>query len=162
MLKSLHLLPIDGLLDSSTEGLAELDLALRSVVAGTCYWSKSVQASLHACLTPTAISQLLTPTEQIIFSVLGGGCDDDVAAAKLCLKAGTINSARRAIHRKLKIQHRGDLVRIAVESGFVRLLAAGTFRPAFAMMLSACSSRKIPHSSCEVTMEAPSASCVML
>jgi DNA-binding NarL/FixJ family response regulator len=159
--ESLRALPIDGLLDTASEGLREFDAAVRSVMAGVPYWSPAVRSLLLQCMTPTAICRRLTPTEQVVFSVLGGGLDDELAAAELGMTASAVHGVRRDLHRKLKIQHRGDLMRVAAQTGFVRFSSECVSHPAFAILLSQCSSRKIPQAAQRVTMELPSASCAM-
>ena len=75
-----------------------------------------------------------------VLSILGDGCDDDVAAATLDLKRSTIQSAGRDLHGKLGIQRRPELVRISAQLGFVRVSAAGVFRPALRFTLGALAS----------------------
>lgn len=162
ILESLRTLPIKGMCDSRNDGLDEIEQALRSIAEGKPHWSSSALTALQGCVTATTIHRLLTPTEQLTFSILGDGCDDEVAAEKLNLTAASVGSLRREIHRKLKLQHRGELMRLAVQTGFVRISKTGIFRPAFATMLSLCSSRKIPRAGLPVTLEAPSASCAII
>ena len=63
------------------------------------------------------------------------------AASKLGLSPATIGTVRRNLHRKLGIQHRGELVRIAAQNGFVRFTPAGIVRPGFALLVAACQRR---------------------
>jgi hypothetical protein len=44
---------------------------------------------------------------------------------------------RRGLHRKLGVQHRGELVRVAAQKGFVRFTPDGVERPGFALLTAA-------------------------
>jgi DNA-binding CsgD family transcriptional regulator len=97
---------------------------------------------------------MLSATEHLIFAVIGDGSDDQVAADQLNLRPSTIQSVRRELHRKLGIQHKGDLVRLAVLHGYVRFTAEGVQRPGFSSLFAAyqkssCSGRPWPRAAGE-------------
>ena len=138
LLARLWAMPIYGVFDPLGEGLKRFAHALRSVVAGTPYWSASVLERVQQhCLSPDSICRCLTPTEQLVLSVIGDGCDDDTAAKCLGLKPSGVLSVRRDLHRKLGIHHKGDLVRLAVQQGFVQLMPDSVDHPGYAALIAA-------------------------
>ena len=70
-----------------------------------------------------------------MFSVIGDGCDDKVAAARLGLRESSVHSVRRELHRKLGAQHRGELIRLAAQRGYVRFTAESVQYPGQAILL---------------------------
>lgn len=132
---ALRTLPIDGAFDSAEETPAAFVEALRAVVDGARYWSPSITRQLQRlAAAPTALFRMLTDFEQVVLSVIGDGCDDAEAAEELGLSPATISTVRRGLHRKLGVQHRGELVRIAAQKGFVRFTPDGVERPGFALL----------------------------
>jgi DNA-binding CsgD family transcriptional regulator len=87
--------------------------------------------------TPAARFRQLTAFEQVVLSVVGDGCDDIEAARRLSLSPATISTVRRGLHRKLHVQHRGELVRLAAQAGFVRFTPEGVERPGFGLLTAA-------------------------
>lgn len=145
LLAILRLLPIHGVFDSNTEGREQMEIAFRLVAKGERYWSASVLERLCREEVPAnSISRMLSATEHLVFAVIGDGCDDKVAAEKLNLRPSTIHSVRRELHRKLGVQHKGELVRLAVQYGYVRITAAGVQRPGFSALLAACNRLQPP------------------
>jgi DNA-binding NarL/FixJ family response regulator len=141
--ESLASLPLDGVFDTNGSQLGEFAGALRSVAAGRGYWSASLDLKPRKPVrdrTATADSYL-TPVEQLVLSVIGDGSDDRQAAERLGIKDSSVHSVRRELHRKLGAQHRGELVRHAVQRGFVRFTDEGVQRPGYAMLLSNCPRR---------------------
>jgi DNA-binding NarL/FixJ family response regulator len=147
VLAALRGLAIDGVFDSSTERPGELVTALRAISTGGRYWSQSALDHMHHVGSgSTAIFRLLTSFEQVVLSVIGDGCDNTVAARTLKLSPATVSTVRRELHRKLGVQHRGELVRIAAQHGFVRFTAAGVIRPGFGIMCAAYQERRTKRS----------------
>jgi len=145
---ALRALAVPGAFDPASEEIAGLARALLAVVEGGGYWSPSLLQQARECLSPRGIGRLLTPTEQLVFSVIGDGSDDETAARCLGVKAGMVLVVRRELHRKLRVQHRGELLRAAIQHGFVRITAAGSIRPGFRMLEAACLARKGRPGSC--------------
>jgi DNA-binding NarL/FixJ family response regulator len=138
-LETLRGLPINGVFDPTCDGLGEFAAALRTVVSGGHYWSASVLACVAArAIHPRSLCRILTAREQVVLAVIGEGCDDEQAAEQLGLRASAVHSMRRKLHRKLGINHRGELVRLAVQHGFVQFTPDGVMRPGFAQLLAAC------------------------
>jgi DNA-binding NarL/FixJ family response regulator len=111
---------------------------MRSVAAGSRYWSPAVARRMRqVAAAPSALFRILTAFEQLVLSVIGDGCDDVEAARRLGLSPSTISTVRRGLHRKLGVQHRGELVRVAAQQGFVRFTPDGVERPGFALLSAA-------------------------
>lgn len=143
VLSALRTLSVEGVFDSASESADELKTALRAIAGGRRYWSQTLVDHMHRVgSASTALFRLLTPFEQVVFSVIGDGCDNTVAAEKLHLSPATVSTVRRELHRKLGVQHRGDLVRVAAQHGFVRFTSAGVVRPGFTMMCAAYEARR--------------------
>jgi DNA-binding NarL/FixJ family response regulator len=139
VLSALRTLPIQGVLDSSIDPPERLVFALGLIATGGRYWSPNlVQRLQEFHLGPNSLFRLLTAAEQLVLSIIGDGCDDVAAAEKLGLSPSTVSTVRRELHRKLGVQHRGELVRVAAQNGFVRFTPTGVVRPGFAMLAAAC------------------------
>lgn len=131
----LRSLPVKGIFDSGTQGAGELEMALRHLAAGRWYWSPRIlERILRQHVGSNSIFRRLTAFERIVLTVLGGGNDDASAAAMLDVSPETIGSVRRDLHRKLGVQHRGELIRVAAQTGFVHFTPAGIVRPGFAVL----------------------------
>lgn len=135
LLSSLKKLPVAGVFDTEAEDFIAFEKALRLVTDGVPYWSASLAEALQKQFGVGSMSwRHLTPTEQLVFSAIGDGSDDEEAALMLGLKPGTILSVRKELHHKLGIRHRGELVRRAAQYGVVHMSAAGVVRPGYAML----------------------------
>ena len=143
VLAALRSLTIDGVFDSATERPGEFVTALRAIAKGERYWSQSVLEHMHrGGSASTALFRLLTTFEQVVLSVIGDGCDNNAAARALNLSPATVSTVRRELHRKLGVQHRGELVRVAAQHGFVRFTASGVVRPGFGIMCAAYEAKR--------------------
>jgi DNA-binding NarL/FixJ family response regulator len=132
LLTMLRTLAIGGVFDSNSEGREQLGSAIQHVIEGRTYWSSGILRSLAEMSSqPGAVCRLLTVSEQLVFSVIGDGSDDATGARRLGLRPSTVHAIRRELHRKLGVQQRGDLVRAAVQFGFVRFTRSGVVRPGF-------------------------------
>lgn len=139
----LRTLPIAGVFDTASEDSAQFERALRAIVSDGAYWSPSVVAYLtRQCLSPHSLYRQLTPTERLVLAVLGDGSDDKVAANRLGLRPATILSIRRDLYRKLGVHHRGELMRVAAQSGLVRFTPEGVKQSGFAIVLTAWQAQK--------------------
>lgn len=143
VLTTLQTMPIRGILDTAAESPESLEIALRLVLAGESYWSPSVGARLRRMLPRSqSVCQHLSMTEQLVLSVVGDGSDDATAAEALGLSPATVSTIRQKLHRKLHVQHRGELIRVAAQNGFVRFTPAGVVRPGFSLLAAECLARK--------------------
>lgn len=156
VLAALRGLAIDGVFDSASERPGEFITALRAISAGGRYWSQSVLDHMQRTgSSSTALFRLLTVFEQVVLSVIGDGCDNTVAARTLKLSPATVSTVRRELHRKLGVQHRGELVRVAAQHGFVRFTAAGVVRPGFGIMCAAYQARRAKRAETQTDTAAP-------
>jgi DNA-binding NarL/FixJ family response regulator len=143
VLAALRSLSVEGAFDSASGDTDEFTVALNMVAAGKRYWSQSILDHMHRVGSASdALFRLLTTFEQVVLSVIGDGCDNTVAAQTLDLSPATVSTVRRELHRKLGVQHRGELVRVAAQHGFVRFTASGVVRPGFALMCAAYQARR--------------------
>lgn len=143
-LAGLRALAVPGVFDSGSENAGHLLNAIRAVANGAPYWSPSlIERVRQFQSSPNSVFRVLTAGEQLVLSIIGDGSDDVEAARHLGLRASTVASVRRNLHRKLGVQHRGELVRIAAQNGFVRFTFNGVERPGFGMLTAACQSRVI-------------------
>ncbi|MSU60246.1 MAG: response regulator transcription factor [Pedosphaera sp.] len=143
VLAALKSLSIEGVFDSAAEPPVRLAAALQVVARGALYWSPSIVDHLRRVGSASnAWFRMLTAFEQVVLSVVGGGCDDAMAAQELGLSPATVSTVRRELHRKLGVQHRGELVRVAAQQGFVRFTPTGVVRPGFALLSAAYEARR--------------------
>lgn len=138
----LRALDINGAFDSAMEAPEAFSDALRMVAAGGRYWSPSILRRLKEGGDATVCLRCLTTLEQLVLSAIGDGTDDPTAAIALSLSPSTVSTVRRDLHRKLGVQHRGELVKIAAQLGFVRFTSAGVIRPGFTSSLAAYHARR--------------------
>jgi DNA-binding NarL/FixJ family response regulator len=143
VLSALRNLPVQGVFDSTAEHREKFIEAVAAVAGGRRYCSPTLAAAEEPAAGPRdPYSNILTTAEQMVLSIIGDGCDDETAADRLGLSASTISTVRRSLHRKLRLQHRGELVRFAAQSGFVRFTPSGVLRTGFGMLTAAHWSRK--------------------
>jgi DNA-binding NarL/FixJ family response regulator len=141
LLTGLRMLPIRGAFDSTGEDAEQLAVALQTVAGGDFYWSRSLLDRMSADATASH-ARMLTTSEQLVLSVLGSGVDNASAARELGLSTGTVASVRRDLHRKLGVQHRGELMRMAAQNGFVQFTPFGIVRPGYTLLTAAHQARK--------------------
>jgi len=112
---------IQGYVDKNQQSLEVLKTAIQTVVAGGVYFTPIVQDVRRAHRRdPVAFPKILSDREQELLSLLGRGLNDQEAAAKLGVKPQTIHSHRRNILHKLNLSGTKQLVRYALDHGFVR------------------------------------------
>jgi DNA-binding NarL/FixJ family response regulator len=112
------------------------------VADGHGYWSPSLLARIREHFAAAfPVSRVLTPLEVMVLSVLGAGLDDESAAERLGMRPSSVHSVRRQLHHKLGLQHRGDLMRFALEYGFVRFTETGVTHPGLGILRDACRPR---------------------
>ena len=143
LLSALRSLPIHGVFDSAVEHPEQFLLAIQAVAQRDQYWSRSILDRIRSdSANGSSFSRLLTVSEQLILSVIGGGSDNVAAAIELGLSPATVSSVRRDLHRKLGVQHRGELMRIAAQTGFVQFTPLGVVRPGFSILTAEHQARK--------------------
>jgi DNA-binding NarL/FixJ family response regulator len=114
--------PIQGYVDKNFQSTEVLRQAIKAVVAGNVYFTSVVQETRRALgRNPHSFNKVLSEREQELLALLGRGLDDDEAGSQLGLTAQTVHSHRRNILRKLDLSGTKQLIRFALEHGFVRL-----------------------------------------
>lgn len=137
VITALRTLEVDGVFDSSTDGVENIGCALRLLlVERGHYWSPSLKEWFARPNAAHVLLRNLTPTERLILAAVGDGSDDATAAEFLGMKPSAVQAVRRSLHDKLHIQQKGELVRVAAQYGFVRFTAAGAVRVGFGMLLA--------------------------
>ena len=143
LLLALRTQKIHGLFDTANEAPGAFARALESVANGGRYWSETILERIRRHLAAAnSPAQALTPGEEVMLAVIGDGCDDATAAEILGLSPATVATVRRTLHLKLGVQHRGELVRLAAQYGYVRFTPHGVTRPGFALMMAAFRTRR--------------------
>lgn len=70
------------------------------------------------------------------------GADNASVACALGVSEHTVGTMRRNLHHKLKLRHKGDVVRFAMENGFVRFSRGTLSLPGFAHLRAVYHSRR--------------------
>lgn len=137
VLSALHESRAHGVFDSCEYGPDDLREALRMVLAGGMFWSGSArEALLSDTQSGAVLLRCLTPTEQLVFAVIGDGSDDNEAADRLSMSSVAVRSHRKRLYAKLGINHRGQLIRLAMCHGFVRVSGERVVQPGFGLLRS--------------------------
>lgn len=125
---------VNGFLDKDSQPVVILAEAIREVMAGRQYLSPVVrQVKLVLRNDPQSFTKLLTEREVELLGLIGGGYSDDEIAARFALRAITVKNHRRNIMSKLGLHSTPELMRYALEKGFVRVrrrrpVGAGTIQ----------------------------------
>jgi len=142
LLAILRDLDVLGAFDSTVEEPQRLAVALQTVAHGAHYWSKSILAEVAELIGPGSLYRRLTAFERRVLAAIGSGNDDRDAASELGLSPATIATVRRDLHRKLDVRHRGELVRLAAQQGFVRFLPRRVSKPGSTVVAASYQSKK--------------------
>ncbi len=158
-----------GAVDSRSDGAIGLADAIRRIGCGGAYWSQSFLEILRGEGPNGHVQRVLSAAELYVFAVLGDGSDDQTGAEFLGLTLQSVHAYRKRIHQKLRLQHKGQLVSLAIRCGLVRFTERGVERPGIEALRSRCvfRSRQEPgprgylpmqadSSLCSVAAEAPS------
>jgi DNA-binding NarL/FixJ family response regulator len=134
--RTLHLLrqlPINGFFDAAEDEEEVLHDAIWEVANGGSYYSPALRISQAGrfASVPT-LHKILSETELHVLSVIADGSDDRQASGVLGLRPTTVHTHRRNIMRKLSVQTRAQLMRVAIQRGVVRFTAEKVIRPGFA------------------------------
>ncbi len=148
-------LRLAGIFDQETQGVETLATALGEIAAGRDYWSPGVMAAMiQQRFASDSVLRVLTPTERMVLAVIGDGRDDAGAAAILPLTEGSVRAARESLHHKLEVQHKGELVALATEYGFVIRTPRGIIRPGLARLIA---THRLPNRSLRSNNQRPAA-----
>lgn len=144
---------VAGFFDCSVEEGSNLITAVRRVASGGVYFTA---AAHHARGAGPMLAQILSPTEMRVLAVIGDGASDQEATDQLNLSATTIHTHRQRIMRKLGIQSRAALMRVAIERGIVRFGVDRVFRPGMKRLLAAHGPAPATPATCPGAVAAPS------
>lgn len=106
--------------------VAELELALQTVLAGGKYFSKDVGLLTESdeyrntvTLEAQQINRILTEREKEILQLICQEMSNQQIAQKLFLSVGTVDTHRKNIIQKLGVTNTVGLVRYAIKSGLI-------------------------------------------
>lgn len=106
--------------------VAELELALQTVLAGGKYFSKDVGSLTDSdeyrntvTIEAQQISRILTEREMEILQLICREMSNQQIAQKLFLSVGTVDTHRKNIIQKLGVTNTVGLVRYALKSGLI-------------------------------------------
>jgi DNA-binding NarL/FixJ family response regulator len=114
-----------GVFNVLADGLENFLCALREIASGRSYWSAGLQHARGKLKEVQQRLALLTPTENLIFALMGDGSDDASVSATLRMRLSSVRAVRKSLHAKLGIQRKGKLVSAAVQYGFVGVTNSG-------------------------------------
>jgi DNA-binding NarL/FixJ family response regulator len=120
----------DGIYDGRMEGLEHLGPALRQVIQHKLYMSPSLVPHLQAPKRKI-LKDLLTPTQQIVLSVIGDGSSNKQACDRLGMAEQTVKTHRKRIMARLGLHEQGELMLFALRNGFVLVTETGVLYPGF-------------------------------
>ena len=123
----------DGIYDTAAEGMDNFGAALDQALDHRLYVSPTFASLINP--PEDRRNARLTATEQRVLSIIGEGADDDEAAAHLGLSKFTINTHRKAIMEKLNVHQKGELIRYAVQKGYVHFTPDRIYRPGFQRLI---------------------------
>jgi two-component system response regulator NreC len=109
-----------GFVDKNTESIDELRKAVEQMGEGNCYYAATVQQNMLIQKTdPNAFSKILTEREQELMCYIGAGASNEKIAEKLNLRPVSVQNHKARIMRKLNLHTTVDLIRYAMQKGFV-------------------------------------------
>jgi len=109
-----------GFVDKNTESIEELQKAVVQMGEGNCYYAATVQQNMLVQHTdPNAFSRVLTEREQELLRHIGSGASNERIAEKLNLRPVSVQNHKSRIMKKLKLHNTVDLIRYAMQKGFV-------------------------------------------
>lgn len=109
-----------GFVDKNTESIEELRNAIDQLAEGNCYYAASVQQNMMVQRNdPDSFSRLLTEREQDMLRYLGCGVSNERIAEAFNLRPVSVQNHRSRIMKKLGLHTTIDLVRYAMQKGFV-------------------------------------------
>ena len=109
-----------GFVDKNTESSEELRRAVYQLGEGNCYYAATVQQNMLIQKTdPNAFSKVLTEREQELLRHFGAGASNEKIAEALDLRPVSVQNHKARIMRKLGLHNTVDLIRYAMQKGFV-------------------------------------------
>lgn len=112
---------VDGFIDKLEQTFEAVCEAIRSVLSGKVYFSptaRRVHAQLRA--DPLAFTKLISNRELEMLTLFGRGLSNEEIARDKGLSPSTVRNHRQNIMGKLGLSSTTQLIRYALEKGFVR------------------------------------------
>ena len=109
-----------GFVDKNTETIDELRKAVEQLGEGNCYYAATVQQNMLIQKTdPNAFSKILTDREQELMRYFGAGASNEKIGERLNLRPVSVQNHKARIMRKLGLHTTVELIRYAMQKGFV-------------------------------------------
>ena len=109
-----------GFVGKNTESIEELKKAVQQLGEGNCYYAATVQQNMLIQKTdPMAFSKILTEREQELLRYFGAGASNEKIAESLNLRPVSVQNHKARIMRKLGLHSTVELIRYAMQKGFV-------------------------------------------
>jgi DNA-binding NarL/FixJ family response regulator len=113
---------LQGFVDKKEQTLGQLSAAIHAVLKGERYLSPAAsKARLAMRNDPVAFDKILSVREQQLLSLFGQGLSNEQIAARVNLSELTVRNHRCRTMAKLGLRTSTELIRYAMEKGFVRL-----------------------------------------
>jgi len=117
---------LHGFVDKKEQTLDALALAINAVLAGERYFSPAAdKARLSLRNNPLAFNKILSLREQQLLILFGRGMSNEEIAGAVHLSELTVRNHRCRIMAKLDLRTSAELIRYALEKGFIRLEMLG-------------------------------------
>ena len=117
---------LSGFVDKKEQTIDHLAAAIRAVMGGERYFSPAaerVRISLRN--NPNAFNKILSAREQHLLGLFGQGLSNGEIAAVVNLSELTVRNHRCRTMAKLGLRTTAELIRYALEKGFIRLETLG-------------------------------------
>jgi len=117
---------LHGFVDKKEQTLDQLATAIKTVNSGERYFSPAAEkARLSLRNDPLAFHKILSVREQQLLALFGRGLSNEEIAASVKLSELTVRNHRCRTMAKLGLRTSAELIRYAIEKGFVRLEMLG-------------------------------------
>jgi len=117
---------LHGFVDKKEQTTDQLALAIRAVLRGERYLSPAANnAQFTQRNDPNAFNKILSAREQQLLTLFGRGMSNEEIAAAVNLSELTVRNHRCRTMAKLGLRTTAELIRYALEKGFIRLEMLG-------------------------------------
>jgi len=117
---------LSGFVDKKEQTVEQLAMAIRAVMGGERYFSPAANRVWMALRNnPAAFNKILSAREQHLLGLFGRGLSNGEIAAAVNLSELTVRNHRCRTMAKLGLRTSAELIRYALEKGFIRLETLG-------------------------------------
>ena len=114
-----HRLGLNGFVDKNEASKEVLIKAIDGIERSSRFFSDSVRRAIRRLQTdPVAFQKILSPREQEVLTLVGGGLSDEEIGMELELTPQSAQSYRKTLLRKLEVHSTPELINYAHENGF--------------------------------------------